>query len=85
MFCAGTVSEAVDPVVAEVHTQEGQPPGPGGVPGQLHQAVLLPHVHVSGQLAASHEQPEGGPVRALCQFKECPCRYNSSCYRCAVQ
>ncbi len=58
--CAGTVSEAVEPVVAEVHTQEGEPPGPGGVPGQLHQAVLVPHVHVSTQLKASHEQPEGG-------------------------
>ena len=56
--CVGTVSTAVDPVVAEVHPQEGEPPGPGGVPGQLHQSEPLPHVHVGGQLTASNQQPE---------------------------
>lgn len=53
------MSEAVDPVEAEVHAQEGEPPGPGRVPRQLHQAVPVPHVHVSSQLTASHEHPEG--------------------------
>lgn len=55
----GTVSEAVDPVVAEVHAQEGKPPGPGRVPGQFHQVVMVPHIDVSSQLTASHKQPEG--------------------------
>lgn len=52
----GTVSKTVDPVVAKVHSQEGEPPGPGRVPGQLHQAVVVPHMHVSAQLTASHQQ-----------------------------
>lgn len=67
-LCAGTVSEAVDPVVAEVHPEEGEPPGPGRVPGQLHQAEPVPHVHVRGQLAASHHQPEGATDRELRQI-----------------
>lgn len=56
---AATVSHAVQPVVAQVHPQEGQPPGPGRVPGQLQQAVILPHVYVSRQLEASHEHSAG--------------------------
>lgn len=55
----GTMSKTVDPVVAEVHSQEGEPPGPGRVPWQLHKAVVFPHIHVRCQLTASHQQPEG--------------------------
>ena len=63
----GTVREAVDPVVAEVRPQEAEPPGPGGVPGQLHQAVAVPHVHVGGQLTASHQQPGGARREGVSQ------------------
>lgn len=49
----------MNPVVAEVHPHEGEPPGPGRVPGQLHQMVLVPHIHVSRQLTASHQQAGG--------------------------
>lgn len=52
------MSKAVDPVVAKVDPDEGEPPGPGRVPGQLQQAEMLPDVHVGGQLAASQQQPE---------------------------
>lgn len=82
--CVSTVSKAVDPVVAKVHPQEGEPPGPGRVPGQLHQAVPVPHIYVSSQLTASHQQPEGGTVRALCHFTVCVC-ICSSCYSCTAQ
>lgn len=71
MSCAGTVSEAVDPVVAEVYAQEAEPPGPGRVPGQLHQAVAVPHIHVRSQLAASHKQPEGGnAAQIFCPLRQ---------------
>lgn len=59
MSCVVTVSGAMDPVVAEVHPHKGEPPGPGRVPGQLHQTVPVPHIHVSRQLTASHQQAEG--------------------------
>lgn len=55
----GTVSTAVDPVVAEINTQEGKPPSPRRVPGQLKDAIMVPHINVSSQLTASHHQPEG--------------------------
>jgi len=66
---AGTVSEAVHPVVAEVHAQKADPPGPGRVPGQLQQAVPVPHEHVSSQLTASHEQPEGVSTQRTCSVQ----------------
>lgn len=53
------MSKAVDPVVAEVHSQEAEPPGPRRVPGQLHDVVVVPHIHVGGQLEASEQQPRG--------------------------
>ena len=53
-----TMGGAVDPVVAKVYGQEGQPPGPGRVPGQHHHAEVVPHEDVGRQLQAPHEQPE---------------------------
>jgi len=67
-----TVGEAVDPVVAEVHGQEGEAPGPGGVPGQRHQVEVVPHVHVARQLHAPHEQ--AGNITASCSLC-CPLFY----------
>lgn len=52
-----TVGEAVQPVVAQVDGQEGEPPGPSRVPRQLHQTVVVPHVDVRGHFNASHEHP----------------------------
>lgn len=57
----------MDPVIAKVHPHKGEPPGPGRVPGQLHQTVPVPHIHVGRQLTASHQQAEGGRNRDLCQ------------------
>lgn len=50
-----TVGKSVDPIVAEVHPKETSPPGPGRVPGQLHQTVVVPDVNVSTEFTASHE------------------------------
>lgn len=64
MCGVGTMSAAVNPVVTEVHSQQGEPPGPGRVPGQLQQPVPLPDVHVCCQLTASHQQPAAGTITA---------------------
>ena len=41
-----TMTKAVDPVVAQVHAQQGKQPGPGAVPGQGVQAEPLVEPHV---------------------------------------
>lgn len=56
-ICGPTMGEAVQPVVAQIHSQEGEPPGPGWVPGQLQQPVVVPHINVCGQFDAPHEHP----------------------------
>lgn len=56
-LCGPTVGKAVQPVVAQVDGQEGEPPGPRRVPRQLQQPVVVPHVDVRGQFDASHEHP----------------------------
>lgn len=72
----GTVSKTVDPVVAKVHSQEGEPPGPGRVPGQLHQAVVVPHMHVSAQLTASHQQAVERKGQSSVLAQMCLCKYS---------
>ena len=58
------VTGAVEPVVAAVHGQGGQDPGEGGVPGQVHKAVLGVDLDVQRHHGALGQQASGGHEEA---------------------
>ena len=58
------VAGAVEPVVAAVHGHGGQDPGEGGVPGEVHQAVLGVDLDIQCHHEALGQQTSGGHEEA---------------------